>query len=64
VRQTVAGNREDDAASELLFPATPTKWNHGGGFRSTSRLDKAFADIGARLELGYDVTPRAMRRTY
>jgi hypothetical protein len=52
------------AATELLFPAGPTKWNNGGGFRSPSCLDKAFADIGKRLGLTYDVTPRCMRRTY
>jgi hypothetical protein len=52
------------AASELLFPAMPTKWNGGGGFRSCSCLDKPFADIAKVLELGYKVTPRAMRRTY
>lgn len=51
-------------ASELLFPAPPTKWNDGGGFRSTSCLDKPFAAISAKLKLGYKVTPRAMRRTY
>jgi hypothetical protein len=52
------------AASELLFPAPPTKWNHGGGFRSKSCLDKMFTHIGELLELGYEVTPRCMRRTY
>jgi hypothetical protein len=52
------------AASELLFPAAPTKWNDGGGFRSSSCLDKMFADIGTRLKLGYEVTPKCMRRTY
>lgn len=51
-------------ATELLFPAAPTKWNNGGGYRSQSCLDKAFADLGLRLKLGYDVTPRCMRRTY
>ena len=47
-------------ASDLLFAAAPTKWNHGGGFRLPSCLDKV-AEI---LELGYKVTPRAMRRPY
>jgi len=51
-------------ASELLFPAAPTKCNHGGGFRSPSCLDRAFEQVSEVLKLGYDVTPRAMRRTY
>lgn len=59
-----AENAAAMAASELLFPAAPTKWNNGGGFRSTSSLDKVFADIGKRIGLTYDVTPRCMRRTY
>lgn len=50
-------------ASELLFPAAPTKWNHGGGFRSPSCLDRAFEQVSEVLKLGYDVTPRAMRRS-
>jgi len=44
--------------------AAPTKWNHGGGFRSPSCLDRAFEQVSEVLKLGYDVTPRAMRRTY
>jgi hypothetical protein len=52
------------AASELLFPAAPSKWNAGGGMRSTSCLDELFADLGERLKLGYEVTPKCMRRTY
>jgi hypothetical protein len=55
---------ESMAASELLFPAPPAKWNRGGGFRSMSCLEKMFQYIGELLELGYDVTPRCMRRTY
>ncbi len=51
-------------ASERLFPAPPTKWNRGGGFRSPSCLDKMFEHVGELLGLGYDVTPRCMRRTY
>jgi hypothetical protein len=51
-------------ASELLFPASPTKWNRGGGFRSPSCLDKAFDNVAEILKLSYSVTPRAMRRTY
>jgi hypothetical protein len=57
-------NAEAMAASELLFPAMPTKWNNGGGFRSQSCLDKMFAHIGELLKLGYEVTPKCMRRTY
>lgn len=52
------------AASDLLFPAAPTKWNHGGGFRSPSCLDRAFEKVSEVLKLGYEITPRAMRRTY
>lgn len=52
------------AASELLFPASPSKWNAGGGLRSTSCLDELFADLGERLQLGYPITPKCMRRTY
>jgi hypothetical protein len=52
------------AASELLFPAAPSKWNAGGGLRSTSCLDDVFADLGKRLELGYAITPKCMRRTF
>ncbi|MDX2086319.1 MAG: hypothetical protein SFX73_00660 [Kofleriaceae bacterium] len=55
---------ETMAASELLFPAMPTKWNHGGGFRSPSCLERAFQAVSAALGLAYEVTPRAMRRTY
>lgn len=57
-------NAKAMAESDLLFPAPPNGRNHGGGFRSQSCLDKMFADIGERLGLGYDVTPRCMRRTY
>jgi hypothetical protein len=52
------------ADTELLFPASPTKWNNGGGFRSPSCLDKAFAAVATALELPYDITPSCMRRTY
>lgn len=52
------------ARSELLFPAAPTRWNSGGGFRSVSVLDKAFDHVGELLGLGYKVSPRAMRRTF
>ncbi len=52
------------AASDLLFPAGPTRHNAGGGFRSQSCMDKMFRDLGERLAIGYPVTPRAMRRTY
>lgn len=50
--------------SELLFPAMPTRWGSGGGFRSQSCLDKPFAHVRKLLGLSYPVTPRAMRRTY
>jgi len=52
------------AASELLFPSPPTRWNDGGGFRSCSCLDKPFAEVATAIGLTYKVTPRAMRRTY
>ncbi|HEY3807802.1 MAG TPA: hypothetical protein VGL61_34695 [Kofleriaceae bacterium] len=55
---------ESMAASELMFPAPPTRWNHGGGFRSTSALNKLFAAMGPVLGLAYEITPRSMRRTY
>lgn len=51
-------------ASDLLFPSAPTRWSKGGGFRSRSCLDKPFAEVAKLLELGYDVSPRAMRRTF
>jgi hypothetical protein len=51
-------------ASELLFPAAPTRWSPGGGFRSRSCLDKVFTDVATKLKLGYSVSPRAMRRTF
>lgn len=52
------------ADSELLFPALPTRWSNGGGFRSRSSLNRAFREVADALELGYSITPRAMRRTY
>ena len=51
-------------ASDLLFPSAPTRWSKGGGFRSRSVLDKVFEVVGTRLELGYPVSPKAMRRTF
>lgn len=51
-------------ASDLLFPASPTRWSKGGGFRSRSCLDEMFKDIGERMKLGYRISPRAMRRTF
>jgi hypothetical protein len=59
-----AENASAMATTELLFPAAPTKWNSGGGFRSPSCLDKVFVDLGKRIGLTYEVTPRCMRRTY
>ncbi|HEY4178961.1 MAG TPA: hypothetical protein VGM90_19070 [Kofleriaceae bacterium] len=52
------------AASDLLFPAEPNGRTRGGGYRAASCLDKAFADVGTAMSLGYEITPRAMRRTY
>jgi hypothetical protein len=52
------------AASELLFPAPPNKWSRGGGFQSRSALKDPFVTVGKALKLGYDVSPRAMRRTF
>ncbi len=52
------------ADSELLFPALPTRWRNGGGFRSRSSLNRAFREVADALDLGYRITPRAMRRTY
>jgi hypothetical protein len=52
------------AASELLFPAAPTRWSAGGGFMSRSALDRPFKAVSKILELGYEVSPRAMRRTF
>lgn len=51
-------------ASELLFPAEPNGRNKGGGFRTKSSLDRAFADVGTALALPYTVTPRALRRSF
>lgn len=58
------GNARAMATSELLFPAAPSKWNSGGGLRSTSALDALFEDLGQRLQLGYSITPKCMRRTF
>ena len=55
---------EVQAASDLLFPAAPTRWGAGGGFQSRSCLDEAFKTVGATLKLGYHVSPKAMRRTF
>ena len=51
-------------ASDLLFPAEPNGRNRGGGFRTKWCLDKAFADVGKAIGLGYKVTPRALRRSF
>lgn len=45
------------ARSPLLFPG------RDGGPRSTSCLDKPFEVVSRAIELGFHVTPRAMRRT-
>lgn len=52
------------AKSELLFPARPNRWNHGGGFLSANVLDDVFVRLGEELKLKYEITPRSMRRTY
>ncbi len=52
------------AASELLFPASPTRWSSGGGFQSRSALTGPFEVVGEALKLGYEVSPRSMRRTF
>lgn len=51
-------------ASELLFPAEPNGRNRGGGFRTRSSLRRAFDDVGKAMGLAYEVTPRALRRTF
>jgi integrase len=50
--------------SELLFPAEPNSSTQGGGFRTRWSLAKAFADVGKAVGLPYDVTPRALRRSF
>lgn len=50
--------------SDLLFPAAPTRWSHGGGFRSPSCLDRPFDRVAEILQLGYKVSPRCMRPTF
>jgi integrase len=44
--------------SDLLFPAID------GGFRSTSVLQKPFAEVAREVGLTKHVTPRALRRTF
>ncbi len=50
--------RKNMRMSELLFPSVV------GGFRSRSCLDKPFHAVSEVIELGYNFTPRGMRRTY
>lgn len=52
------------AASELLFPASPNRWDNGGGFQGPNTLSKPFKALGAAMKLKYEITPRSMRRTY
>lgn len=52
------------AESELLFPAEPNGRNRGGGFRSKTSLNHAFASVGTAIGLRYKVTPRALRRSF
>ncbi|MBA3391136.1 MAG: site-specific integrase [Deltaproteobacteria bacterium] len=51
-------------ASELLFPAEPNGRTRGGGFRTKSSLGLAFEDVGKVIGLAYNVTPRALRRSF
>jgi integrase len=44
--------------SDLLSPAET------GGYRSASCLDWPFDKVAAAIDLGYPVSPRAMRRTF
>lgn len=44
--------------SEFMFPGTH------GGMRSRSGLDKPFKALKKELEIGFKVTPRAMRRSF
>lgn len=44
--------------SDLLFPSVV------GGFRARACLDKPFKAVIEAIELGYNFTPRGMRRTY
>jgi len=50
--------RKNMRLSELLFPSVV------GGFRARSCLDKPFKAVSDAIELGYNFTPRGMRRTY
>ena len=52
------------SSSDLLFPARPTKWSSGGGFQSRSALGDSFAIVAKAIGLAYEVSPRAMRRTF
>ena len=52
------------AESELLFPAAPTRWNAGGGFQSRGCLAEPFRIVGKAIGLTYEISPRAMRRTF
>ncbi len=45
-------------ASDFLFPSIR------GGMRSPSCLDKPFAAVASAIGLPFDLTPRAMRRTF
>src|SRR5690606_35645455 len=44
--------------SELLFPSRT------GGIRSRSALDKPFGAIAKKMKLSFNLTPRAMRRSF
>lgn len=49
---------ERQLATDLLFPSEQ------GGYRSASVLVKPFDDVAAAMKLGYEVSARAMRRTF
>lgn len=57
--ETDKGKRaEKMQASDLLFPSVR------GGMRSPSCLDKPFAAVARAIGLPFELTPRAMRRTF
>ena len=50
--------RKEMAESDLLFPG------RDGGYRARSAHKKPFEHVGEVIGLTYDITPRAMRRTF
>ncbi len=49
---------DEQRASDLLFPA------QSGAMRCTSVLRKPFAEMTIEMQLGKEITPRALRRTF